>query len=242
MIPAPLKAISDSMLALNGKNKIRQISTVKVMYKETKDQQKDEEGAEDEFDDDTQLYKAKQSYLLKNDSKDVPIYRLNTSSLTIDILACPIFQNKVTYNLLANSILNSYTIKNMIVLATSELTGHGLLNKLLSSHKYTQMVNFTDSQLQSLKSIPTITPPTAITGISGSFASRATFEKIPYLTLVTDAEGAFNLDMEQLNIDAAELLAVTLNKLLNLDNSPKFLQAVKTRLELKRAGSSALYM
>jgi len=243
VIPASLKAISDALLAAHGKNKVSQMSTVRVVYKESDDgQQKEGEEAEDEFDDATQLYRAKQSCLLKNDSKDIPIYRLSTGSKTIDMFTCPIFQNKVTYNLLTNVILDSYVLSNMLVLATSELTGHGLLNKLISSRTYSRMTNPTSLQQEILESIPTLTPPAAITGISGSFASRATFMKVPCLTLVADAEGAFNLDMEQLNIDAAETLAINLSRFLSLDSSSKFIKEVKTRLELKRAGNSGLYV
>ncbi|VEU23650.1 DEKNAAC105073 [Brettanomyces naardenensis] len=238
VIPEVLSVLSDSIVAFQSEEQIKQISTIQVAYPESHGADALEES---DFDEDTQLYKAKDNYIFSHDSKDIPVYRLDTPAYKVDFITVPVFHSKIIYNLLANKLFNIFEMDRLITVGTSELNGNGTVNKLLSRNYYT-VDELSSPQKRLLDGIPNMKPPNVITGASGAFTSRSTFFNTPHFTLAVDAEGAFNLDLEKLNLDAVVDAAIVLNDLLGFDSTSKFQSIVEAKIELKRAEAGGLYM
>lgn len=238
VIPSVLKTISKALFESLPANSVKEISTIEVSYSNRESDNEDTNS----FDEETQLYKAKKVHPFAKDCQKIPIYRVETDLIKIDLITCPAFQNRITYNLLANTIMCAYNIKSLVVLGTAEIDGRRLIAKLLSSHKYPTVENMKDTQNQILDKIPNLEPPAVVTGISGSFASRAAFTNVPCLVLVADAEGAFNLDMEQVNPEAMGAMAVVLNSYLELDQTGKFKTNLEKETTLKKSANGELYI
>ncbi|QPG73055.1 hypothetical protein FOA43_000359 [Brettanomyces nanus] len=229
VIPEVLSVLTESIFELKGIS-IKRISTIKVTYPDTNDSDNDTL----DFDEATQLYNVKDNYILEQDLKDIPVYCLKTPSCKVDFVTIPSFRNKIIYNLLANTILSSYDVHRLITFGTCELCEEETVRKLISK-------DYHDSPTV-LHKISDMVPPNIVTGIAGSFSSRAALVNIPFATIGVDAEGAFSLDMEKLNLDAVSTVAPVLNEMFNIDSTGQFLKFIESKLDLKRASNGGLYM